>query len=382
MRAEPCVGSASRRLAGLALAVGLAVGVSCGPPSGGGAQPAAGAPQPASGSSGAAPVANAAAAAPAPASVASAPAAPPPMRRVSVAYPATTVTMTGFYIAVQEGYTRDEGVDAEMVMMNGTASAQSMVAKQVDFGMSAGALLTASMRGAPLRNVFVQIDKPLYYLFVQPDVTRIADLAGKPVGIEAIGDSLHLAAQTALRADGADPATVAFIANTANQRAVEALATHAVSGVVVSPPYDVISTRMGFRSLGFLGDYLDYLTSGLATHADIIRERPDLVQSMVRAELKAHRYMQQNREGTIAHMARFQEMAPEDAALAYDSNMKYLTRDGTSSREVLERILQLQRQVLLDQGGTVSDVTVDEAFQLDFARRANAELDQEGWRPR
>src|SRR5437763_1754105 len=46
-------------------------------------------------------------------------------RRISVAYPSNGVTMTGFYIAVQEGFTAEEGLDVEMVHMNGTASAQS-----------------------------------------------------------------------------------------------------------------------------------------------------------------------------------------------------------------------------------------------------------------
>jgi hypothetical protein len=38
-------------------------------------------------------------------------------------------------------------------------------------------------------------------------------------------------------------------------------------------------------------------------------------------------------------MARFQEISLEDAELAYDLYMRYLTRDGTSEPEVLERIL-------------------------------------------
>src|SRR5688572_20262143 len=93
----------------------------------------------------------------------------PPATHLIVAYPAPVVTMTGFYIAVQEGYTREEGLDAEMVLMSGTLSAQGIVARQVDFGMSAGSLLAARLRGAPIKNVFVQIDKPMYYLYTQPD---------------------------------------------------------------------------------------------------------------------------------------------------------------------------------------------------------------------
>src|SRR3954452_7865602 len=123
-------------------------------------------------------------------------------RHITVASPSNAIGQVGFYIAVQEGFAAEEGLDAEIVRISGTASAQTMVAKQVDFGMSAGALLTAYMRGAPARNVFVQIAKPLYYLFSQPDGMRPADIEGKSVGVVAIGDSTHLAAKAALRAYG------------------------------------------------------------------------------------------------------------------------------------------------------------------------------------
>jgi ABC-type nitrate/sulfonate/bicarbonate transport system substrate-binding protein len=300
-----------------------------------------------------------------------------PATHVTVAFPARVVTMTGFYIATEQGYTREEGLDAEMVQMNGTLSAQGIVARQVDFGMSAGALLAAALRGAPLKNVFVQMDKPLFYLFTQPDVTTIGDLAGKPFGVNAIGDSTHLAALAALQAGGVTPERVTFIANITGPQTVAALQAGAVSGVVTAPPLDLMAERMGYRNHGFLGDYLDYLTSGLATHEDTIRERPALVKAIVRAELKAHRYMQQNREGTLAHMSRFQEIGRDEAAETYDRHMRHLTRDGTSTPERLENILRDQRHEL----GIERAIPVEEAFDLTFARQANDELDRASWRP-
>src|SRR3712207_8641428 len=60
--------------------------------------------------------------------------------------------------------------------------------------------------------------------------------------------------------------------------------------------HDALRSQMGFRNLGFLGDHLDFLASGLVTVEDVIRERPEVVRATVRAMLKAHRYMQQNRD--------------------------------------------------------------------------------------
>jgi ABC-type nitrate/sulfonate/bicarbonate transport system substrate-binding protein len=302
---------------------------------------------------------------------------PPPASPVSVAYPAAGMTMVGFHIAVEEGYTRAEGLDAEMVRIAGTPSAQAIVARQVDFGMSVGSLLAAHMRGAPIKNVFVQVDKALFYLFAQPTVTSVGDLVGKPVGIGALGDATHLGATAVLSTGGVDADRVTFVANLGGSQVLAALQAGAVAAAVTSPPFDMGAERLGFRNLGFLGDHLEYLTGGLATHEDTIRERPAIVKGAVRAELKAHRYLQQNREGTIAHMARFMEIGPEEAALSYERYLQHFTADGLSTPERLERILRtIQQEVGVDRA-----VPVDEAFELSFARQANAELDREGWRP-
>jgi ABC-type nitrate/sulfonate/bicarbonate transport system substrate-binding protein len=305
------------------------------------------------------------------------PTTPPQATHVTVAYPARVVTMTGLYVAIAQGYTREEGLDAEMVLMNGTLSAQGIVAHQVDFGMSAGALLAAHLRGAPIQNVFVQIAKPLFSIFAQPDITEWADLVGKPIGITAVGDSTQLAAIAALTAHGVSPDQVTFIANVTGGAVVAALQAGAVAGAVTAPPADIAAERLGFRDLGFLGDYLDYLSAGLATHEDMIRDHPELVQAVVRAELKAHRFMQQNRAGTLPLMADFQEIEPADAAVAYDRYLKYLTTDGLSTPQQLEGILRTaEQEIQLEQPASVA-----EAFQLRFARQAAQELDRAGWRP-
>jgi NitT/TauT family transport system substrate-binding protein len=249
---------------------------------------------------------------------------------ITVTYSAPVLTMSAFYIALQEGFAREEGLQAEWVHMPGTQGAQGIVAGQVDFSASAGAMLVARLRGAPIKNVFVQVDKPLYTLYGRSDISSMADLVGKAIAVSGIGDSSHLAAMAALNAAGVGTDQVTYLPNINSSRAT-------------SPPFEVTAERLGLRNLGFVGDYLGGLTAGLATHETTIRERPELVRAAVRAETKAHRFMLQNREGTISHLAAFQQIGLEDAALTYDRNLHHLTKDGLSSPERLERIVSDQR---------------------------------------
>jgi ABC-type nitrate/sulfonate/bicarbonate transport system substrate-binding protein len=296
---------------------------------------------------------------------------------ITVTYTAPVLTMSGFYVAIQEGFAREEGLDPQWVQMTGTLSAQGIMARQVDFSTSAGGTLVARLRGAPIKNVFVQIDKPLYTLYGKPEIVSLADLAGKTIGVSALGDSSHLAAMAALNTVGIRPDQVTFLGNTNSTRAVAAFEAGAIAAAVGSPPFEVTAERLSLRNLGFVGEYLAGLTAGVATHEQMIQSRPDLVLAVVRAELKAHRFMQQNREGAIRHLAAFQGIDLEDAALTYDRNIQHLTRDGLSTPERLERILSDQSQEL----GIEQPILVEEAFDLSFARQAAAEIDRSGWRP-
>src|SRR4051812_36011311 len=68
---------------------------------------------------------------------------PPEPTRIVVSHTTRTITMSSFYIAMQEGYAREEGLDVDYEDMNSTTSAQGIVAGQIDFGAQAGALLAA-----------------------------------------------------------------------------------------------------------------------------------------------------------------------------------------------------------------------------------------------
>jgi hypothetical protein len=62
----------------------------------------------------------------------------------------------------------------------------------------------------------------------------------------------------------------------------------------------------------------------------------------VRAALKAQRYLQTNRAGTIAIMAEFMNLSAEEAGLAYDHADQHFTADGRISVELQEQMVQDQ----------------------------------------
>ena len=64
-------------------------------------------------------------------------------------------------------------------------------------------------------------------------------------------------------------------------------------------PWDYRAKKMGFNVLARAEDLFTYPISGVVAHTKKIKEKPDEIKRLIRAGIKANRYMRENREGTI-----------------------------------------------------------------------------------
>ena len=95
-----------------------------------------------------------------------------------------------FFVARDRGFFRDEGLDAEIILMRSNLTLQAMVARSIDFGTSTGAAVNAIVNGADLRVVLAMSDKPLFDLIAEPAITRIQQLRGKK-SVSAASEALR-----------------------------------------------------------------------------------------------------------------------------------------------------------------------------------------------
>lgn len=96
------------------------------------------------------------------------------------------------------------GAEAVAALMDGSADA----AIQVGFGPA----LAAIADGAPLRVIAGANLLTVHAIYSrQPDIRRLEDLAGRTIGVGALGALTHQLAFAALRKRGVDPAAVRFV---------------------------------------------------------------------------------------------------------------------------------------------------------------------------
>lgn len=134
-------------------------------------------------------------------------------RKVKMAYGVPTIDSAdgGFFnsIPMGAGFYADEGLEVEILTLNGAGAAINMLATgQVEFTTHGAAGLLAGVgQGVPFRAFIVQVPDNFYSIGVEAEssIKRIEDLKGKTIGVPALGGSPLVLLKAVFRQLGWDP---------------------------------------------------------------------------------------------------------------------------------------------------------------------------------
>jgi ABC-type nitrate/sulfonate/bicarbonate transport system substrate-binding protein len=285
---------------------------------------------------------------------------------VRVVVPSFNLSTLPTLIASDLGLDREAGMRFIFTQAAGSIGLKAMLAGEFEFSLSPGAATSAAVTGAPVRVIVVHIAKSFYYLISQKSYTSVAQLAGKSVGVGAIGDSTDVAARAALLAAGVDTSNVNFVAMGIDN-VPAALIAGALDAGVVTPPRDIMLGHSGkLSNLKFLGDYLPPPNSGVATTAKMISQRPELVQKFVDTAMRGHRILVSDKAKGAAGIEKYMQMSKEDSALAWDRYIEQFTPAGTISPELQAVVLRDQIEQLKPR----AKPTAASVFDMQFVEKA------------
>lgn len=212
------------------------------------------------------------------------------------------------YIALDQGYFEDEGLDVEtQVMSNAAAIAPSVMNGQLQFGTTAVApFLTAVQQGVPLKGVSNAAStssdpaEDFSAILVQEDseMERLRDLEGKTVAVNALNSIVHFTAAAAIAEDGGDPSKVTFVAMPFPDMN-SALGRGAIDAASVVEPFVTMGSDSGFVTLSHPntealhegGTFALFFTAGPFAEAN-----PEVVEKFGRAIDRASRAAAQEPE--------------------------------------------------------------------------------------
>jgi ABC-type nitrate/sulfonate/bicarbonate transport system substrate-binding protein len=223
------------------------------------------------------------------------------------------------------------------------------------------------LQGFPMKLVFIHLKKGPYYLLVRPEIKDVQQLKGKRIGVATIKGTDQLVAEEMLQAKGFNPSQLQAVAIGDGPVRMQALVSGAVEAVCLAPPHDLMLRKMGYNAL--LGPpEIGLPSAGMLTSDRLIKENPQLVKQTLKALLRAHQYILENRQDTIQALIKWLPQPLDIAEHSYDGELKTLNRDGTMTDAEIDAIIARVGE---------KKRPLDEVRDFSFARQVMKELQSE-----
>ena len=188
-------------------------------------------------------------------------------------------------------------MENETIVIGGPAGIAALLSGDVDFSGAGGSGLRAAVKGAPLKAIMYQTEKPTWYLVVHPSITQVSDLKGKKIGVSLIGDSEDRFTTLFVERGGLSAKDVTKISlGTSPGDRILAIKSGGVSAVVLDPAATVMAEREGLRSLAYLGDMFPLPFQGYVTTHQKIAENPAQVKRWIRAMIRSLIFLRERPE--------------------------------------------------------------------------------------
>jgi len=259
--------------------------------------------------------------------------------KVIIGLPTTSMSMLPIFFAQDKGLFREEGLEPQLVFVGGRLQVPALAAGEVDFSASAETVLRAAVQGLPLKVVVYMNSRMAVSLIAAPDIKTIAGLKGRSIAVTSIGGSLDYAAREILAKNGLNPERDARFIGIAQSEQMLALSAGAIQAAMLTPPYDSMMEKKGFRRLVFVGDVLDYPQGGLATTDKKLQENPVQVKRVVRTMVRSLIRIRQNRDELVPYIANRWKMDSEFAASSYDTMLKAYSPNGSTSAQSIQSVI-------------------------------------------
>jgi NitT/TauT family transport system substrate-binding protein len=291
--------------------------------------------------------------------------------KIRIGYPSPSVGHISLPLAQKKGFLKEQNIDAEIIRIPSPASLAALVNGDIDYYSAVAPVVGAAIRGLPLKVVACYVTGSQETLIARPGIKSVKDLKGKTIAVSAPGAASTAIPLIILRHFGLDPQKDVKLLHLAGvDSRLIAMKQGLADAYSLGPPFDYLAKKDGFVVLARAYELFSYPNVGLTANTKKIREKPDEIKRVIKAGLKASRYIQQNREGTIQFLTEWQKVNNELATATYESVVKSFSEDGNIPVDGLRLIIEEGKKSAKINGeisfNDVADSTILKAAQKEL----------------
>lgn len=226
------------------------------------------------------------------------------------------------YVALDEGFFKQEGLDASLVELQAPAQVTAVLTGNLDCAPIPSGGAQAALSGAKITYIVGESLKSQWTLTTGPGITAADQLKGQTIGLGRPGGADYDEVQAVLHRffhmdAGKDYKVISF---QGEAERIAALTNNDIQGAGLSIPHAVVAQQAGLKILLRTGDYIPRAGGTIWCMQSFVQQHPETVKKIIRAIAKAIMYFRTNKEGSVKvlehHIASIKN--DKDAGLIWD----------------------------------------------------------------
>jgi NitT/TauT family transport system substrate-binding protein len=296
-------------------------------------------------------------------------------KKIRLSLSSTNVALLPTFAAYDKGFFRDEGFDVELIQMPATLASTALMTGDLDYNGAATGVISAAVQGRPMKVLIFTVSRPLMFLVSKKEIKEARDLKGKKVAGSTPGASATLLAVQALRHVGLEPGKDVQILPMGGTPAgrLSVLESGAVDAALLSVPENFFAREKGFNELLFLGDMVEFAQAGFGATDKRIKENPDEVYRMVRAQLRSVLFLlDKGHQSQIVEMImkRWKLTDRKIAESIFHDVVRVVAKDAAVTQASIQSLIDSARE----SAKVTRPVRIEEVADFSFVDRARKEL--------
>jgi NitT/TauT family transport system substrate-binding protein len=266
---------------------------------------------------------------------------------------AKSVTSSFFFslleLGQEQGHYKAQGLNIEISAFSGDARMQqAFTAGAIDIGLGSGPGMGFAAKGVPAIAVAAIANQPLNMaMVVDPKYKSVDDLKGKRVAVTTAGSLTDWLARRLSLAKGWGATGYEVLPMGETRTRLAAMKRGDIAGLVTATEVAINLEQEGVgKIVSTFGEAVeDFHTHVVIAHRDLIKNRPETVRKFLRAWFTTAKFVKENKDATVASVARTMKLPPNVIAIAYDKELSMTNYDGAFNPKALEVIRQSLKEL-------------------------------------
>jgi NitT/TauT family transport system substrate-binding protein len=277
-----------------------------------------------------------------------------------------------FPLAQKKGFLRDEGIDAEVIQMLGNLPIAALANGELDYNTVLNPSVRGAIQGLPIRVVACFDKGNQWVLVARSNLKSVTELRGKTVAAGNRGQGPDTAGRRIVKHYGLEPdKDVKFTpGGSSDEGRLVSVQQGLVDATLIPIPLDLRARKLGLNILARAHEIYTYAGGGLVTTTKKIKEKPEEIKRVIKAGIKASRYVKANADGTIQVFMDLRRMDREIAATSYDFLSKAINEDGGLPEQGFRLLIEEVKESVKAN----REISFNDVSDLSILREAQGEM--------